>query len=120
MGKSKSRNKSNHYPHVSLLKGTDADPFTAGPKYFSEEDDEIPAIRQSSMYNEKNRAHRQQSVLRVAQQSSQQQRELIASLILKNACISHTCLLCFFCFSQLLVNSFQHTIIYCKSIRISI
>ena len=27
----------------------------AGPKYFSEEDDEIPAIRQSSMYNEKNR-----------------------------------------------------------------
>ena len=43
MGKSKSRNKSNHYPHVSLLKGTDADPFTAGPKYFSEEDDEIPA-----------------------------------------------------------------------------
>ena len=27
--------------HISLLKGTDADPFTAGPKYFSEEDDEI-------------------------------------------------------------------------------
>ena len=25
-------------------------------EYFSEEDDEIPAIRQSSMYNEKNRA----------------------------------------------------------------
>ena len=42
MSKSKSRNKSNHYPHASLLKGTDADPFTAGPKYFSEEDDEIP------------------------------------------------------------------------------
>lgn len=56
MSKSKSRNKSSHYPHASLLKGTDADPFTAGPKYFSEEDDEIPAIRQSSMYNEKNRA----------------------------------------------------------------
>ena len=55
-GQSKSRNKSSHYPHASLLKGTDADPFTAGPKYFSEEDDEIPAIRQSSMYNEKNRA----------------------------------------------------------------
>ena len=54
MSKSKSRNKSSHYPHASLLKGTDA--FTAGPKYFSEEDDEIPAIRQSSMYNEKNRA----------------------------------------------------------------
>ena len=30
--------------HISLLKGTDADPFTAGPKYFSEEDDEIPAV----------------------------------------------------------------------------
>lgn len=56
MGKSKSRNKSSHYSHASLLKGTDADPFTAGPKYFSEEDDEIPAIRQSSMYNEKDRA----------------------------------------------------------------
>lgn len=42
--------------HISLLKGTDADPFTAGPKYFSEEDDEIPAIRQSSMYNDQDRA----------------------------------------------------------------
>ena len=42
--------------HISLLKGTDADPFTAGPKYFSEEDDEIPAIRQSSMYNDYDRA----------------------------------------------------------------
>ena len=42
--------------HISLLKGTDADPFTAGPKYFSEEDDEIPAIRQSSMYNYHDRA----------------------------------------------------------------
>ncbi len=42
--------------HISLLKGTDADPFTAGPKYFSEEDDEIPAIRQSSMYNDHDRA----------------------------------------------------------------
>lgn len=42
--------------HISLLKGTDADPFTAGPKYFSEEDDEIPAIRQNSMYNDHDRA----------------------------------------------------------------
>ena len=42
--------------HISLLKGTDADPFTAGPKYFSEEDDEIPAIRQISMYNDHDRA----------------------------------------------------------------
>ncbi len=42
--------------HISLLKGTDADPFTAGPKYFPEEDDEIPAIRQSSMYNDHDRA----------------------------------------------------------------
>ena len=42
--------------HVSILKGTDADSFTAGPKYFSEEDDEIPAIRQSSMYNDHDRA----------------------------------------------------------------
>lgn len=42
--------------HISLLKGTDADPFTAGPKYFSEEDDEIPEIRQSSRYNDHDRA----------------------------------------------------------------
>ena len=47
MGKKKITNA-----HVSLLKGTDADPYTAGPGYFSEEDDEIPAIRQSSMYND--------------------------------------------------------------------
>lgn len=51
MSKTKSRSI-----HSSLLKGTDADPFTAGPKYFSEEDDEIPAIRQSSMYNDNDRA----------------------------------------------------------------
>ena len=42
--------------HVSILKGTDADSFTAGPKYFSEEDDEIPAIRQSRRYKYKERA----------------------------------------------------------------
>ena len=42
--------------HISLLKGTDADPFTAGPKYFPEEDEEIPAIRQSSRYNDHGRA----------------------------------------------------------------
>ena len=42
--------------HISLLKGTDADPFTAGPKDFSEEGDEISAIRQSSMYNDHDRA----------------------------------------------------------------
>ena len=51
MGKKKITNA-----HVSLLKGTDADPYTAGPRYFSEEDDEIPAIRQSSMYNDHDRA----------------------------------------------------------------
>ena len=34
--------------HVSILKGTAADSFTA--------DDEIPAIRQSSMYNDHDRA----------------------------------------------------------------
>ena len=37
MGKKKITNA-----HVSLLKGTDADPYTAGPRYFSEEDDEQP------------------------------------------------------------------------------
>ena len=51
MGKKKITNA-----HVSLLKGTDADPYTAGPRYFSEEDDEIPAIRQSRMYNDHDRA----------------------------------------------------------------
>ena len=51
MGKKKTTNV-----HVSLLKGTDADPYTAGPRYFPEEDDEIPAIRQSSMYNDHDRA----------------------------------------------------------------
>lgn len=51
MGKKKVKNS-----HVSLLKGTDADPFTAGPKHFSEEDNEIPAIRQSCMYNDNDRA----------------------------------------------------------------
>ena len=51
MGKKKITNA-----HVSLLKGTDADPYTAGPRFFSEEDDEIPAIRQSSMYNDHDRA----------------------------------------------------------------
>ena len=51
MGKKKITNA-----HVSLLKGTDADPYTAGPRYFSEEDDEIPAIRHSSMYNDHDRA----------------------------------------------------------------
>lgn len=51
MGKKKITNA-----HVSLLKGTDADPYTAGPRYFSEEDDEIPAIRQSSMYNDHDHA----------------------------------------------------------------
>lgn len=42
--------------HSSLLKGTDANPFTVGPKHFLEEDEEIPAIRQSSMYNERDQA----------------------------------------------------------------
>ena len=42
--------------NTPILKETDGDPFTAGPKYFSEEDDEIPAIRQSSMYNDHDRA----------------------------------------------------------------
>lgn len=54
MSKKKTTNTTN--THISLLKGTDADPFTAGPKHFSEEDDEIPAIRQSSMYNDHDRA----------------------------------------------------------------
>ena len=42
--------------HASILKGTDADSFTAGPKYFLFVFDEIPAIRQSSMYNDHDRA----------------------------------------------------------------
>ena len=42
MGKKKITNA-----HVSLLKGTDADPYTAGPRFFSEE---------SSMYNDHDRA----------------------------------------------------------------
>ena len=51
MGKKKTTNV-----HVSLLKGTDADTYTAGPTYSSQEDDQIPALRQSSMYNDHDRA----------------------------------------------------------------
>ena len=43
-----------------LLVGTDADPVTAGPKHFAEntpeQEKENAEIRQSSMYNDKNRA----------------------------------------------------------------
>jgi hypothetical protein len=40
----------------SLLKGTDADPFKASNKTFSEEDPENNAIRQRSHYNNHDRA----------------------------------------------------------------
>lgn len=39
-----------------LLKGTDADPYTAGPQYFSEHNFENAEIRQKSLYNEHDRA----------------------------------------------------------------
>lgn len=39
-----------------LLKGTDADPYTAGPQYFSEHNPEASAIRQKSLYNDHDRA----------------------------------------------------------------
>lgn len=39
-----------------LLKGTDADPYTAGPQYFSEHNPDAAAIRQKSLYNEHDRA----------------------------------------------------------------
>jgi hypothetical protein len=40
----------------SLLKGTDADPFNASNKTFSEEDIENDVIRQRSHYNDRDRA----------------------------------------------------------------
>ena len=39
-----------------LLKGTDADPFTVGPQYFSEENPENDRIRQKSLYNDQDKA----------------------------------------------------------------
>ena len=42
--------------HSSLLKGTDAAPFTAGKAHFSENNEEVEAIRQSSRYDDKDRA----------------------------------------------------------------
>ena len=39
-----------------LVKGTDADPFTAGPQYFSEENPENDRIRQKSLYNDHDKA----------------------------------------------------------------
>ena len=39
-----------------LLKGTDADPFTVGPQYFSEENPENDMIRQKSLYNDQDKA----------------------------------------------------------------
>ena len=39
-----------------LLKGTDADPFTASPQYFSEENSENDRIRQKSLYNDQDKA----------------------------------------------------------------
>ena len=44
------------YKNPAVLKGTDADPFTAGPKNFSEKNDEAAEIRQKSLYNEHDRA----------------------------------------------------------------
>ncbi len=44
------------YKNPAVLKGTDADPFTAGPKNFSEQNDEVPVIRQKSLYNDHDRA----------------------------------------------------------------
>ena len=50
----------NYTNKSAMLVGTDADPVTAGPKYFAEntpeQEKENAAIRQSSMYNDKNRA----------------------------------------------------------------
>ena len=50
----------NYTDKSAMLVGTDADPVTAGPKYFAEntpeQEKENAAIRQSSMYNDKNRA----------------------------------------------------------------
>lgn len=46
----------NTYKNPAVLKGTDADPYTAGPKHFSEENDELPEIRQKSLYNSHDRA----------------------------------------------------------------
>ena len=42
--------------HISLLKGTDADPFTAGTKHFSAAGAESQASRPRSMYNDHDRA----------------------------------------------------------------
>ena len=39
-----------------LFTGTDADPFTAGPQYFSEENPENDRIRQKSLYNDQDKA----------------------------------------------------------------
>ena len=50
----------NYTDKSAMLVGTDADPVTAGPKYFAEntpeQEKENAAIRQRSMYNDKNRA----------------------------------------------------------------
>ena len=40
----------------ALLKGTDADPYPAENKIFSEETDEVYEIRQKSLYNDHDRA----------------------------------------------------------------
>lgn len=39
-----------------LLKGTDADPYPAGPKHFSERNPEAFEIRQKSLYNDQDKA----------------------------------------------------------------
>lgn len=50
----------NYTDKSAMLVGTDADPVTAEPKYFAEntpeQEKENAEIRQSSMYNDKNRA----------------------------------------------------------------
>lgn len=48
--------KENSGKNAYLLKGTDADPYTAGPQHFSEHNPEAAEIRQKSLYNEHNRA----------------------------------------------------------------
>ena len=52
----------NYTDKSAMLVGTDADPVTAGPKYFAEntpeQEKENAEIRQSSMYNDKNRARK--------------------------------------------------------------
>ena len=48
--------KQHEYKNPAVLKGTDAAPYTAGPKHFTEEDDALSAIRQKSLYNSRDKA----------------------------------------------------------------